>query len=195
MLLVALLCVFVVVQLAGLNNTPEWWVNETPDNESAVRLENAITTQLTAIRKPGEERWSVALSEDEINAWLSHRLRPTIETHRGDDAWPDGLGALRVEINDDQLFVGAMIEHSAGRSFAWSDCALSIEDGELFVRFSTPRVGTTRVPTRVLDRVLTNGTTTSLRASLDLEDGRTARILAVRVHGGRIELVIEIRQK
>lgn len=195
MVLVALACVFVVIQLAGLNDTPAWWVHETNDRESAVRLENAITTQLTAVRQPGDERWSVAISEPEINAWLAHRLRPTIETHQGPDAWPAGLGSVRVDINGGRLLVGAMIEHSTGRSFAWSDCTLAIEGDDLLVRFSTPRIGTTRVPTRVLGRVLTNGTTTRVRAMLDLEDGRVARILAVRVHADRVELVIETARK
>lgn len=193
MLVVVLVCVLTVVQLAGLNDTPAWWVHEAGERESAVRLENAITTQLTAPRKPGEERWSVAISEDEINAWLAHRLRPTIETHRGENHWPDGLGSVRVDIENETFRVGAMVEHGTGRSYAWSWCTLSIEGEELVVRFDKPRIGTTRVPTRVLERVLTNGTTTSVHAWLDLEDGRIARILAVRVQNGRIELVLETK--
>jgi len=195
MVLVAVVCVFVVIQLGGLDDTPLWWASETEGIDSAVRLENAITTQLTAVRKPGEERWSVAISEGEINAWLAHRLRPTLETHKGEAVWPEGLDSVRVDLSGESLRVGAMIEHSTGRSYAWSVCTLAIESEELVVRFDKPRIGTTRVPTRLLGRVLANGTTTTMRAWLDLEDGRIASILAVRVQNGRIELVLETKAR
>lgn len=191
--LVSAVCVFVVIQLSGLNNEPDWWAHETDTLDSAVGFENAVTTQLTAVRTIGQERWSVAISEDEINAWLAHRLRPTIETHKGESIWPKGLESVRVDIEGESLRVGAMVEHSTGRSYAWSSCSLAVDEDELIVLFEKPRIGTTRVPTRVLGRVLQDGTTRKMRAWLDLEDGRIARILAVRVHNGRIELVLETK--
>lgn len=191
--LVVLLCVVVVIQLTGLKSEPDWWTHETDDLDAAVGFENAVTTQLTAVRTTGQERWSVAISEREINAWLAHRLRATIETHKGESDWPESLRAVRVDIDGDALRVGAMLEHSTGRSYAWSHCSLAVDDDELIVLFEKPRIGTTRVPTRVLGRVLKEGTTRRMRAWLDLEDGRIARILAVRVHNGRIELVLETK--
>ncbi|MBL4591415.1 MAG: hypothetical protein JKY96_05595, partial [Phycisphaerales bacterium] len=98
MVLVAMVCLFLVVQISGLDNKPKWWPDQVGAQENAVRLENAISTQLTAIRPGDAQQWSVALTPAEINAWLEHRLRATVETHAGSNAWTNEIESVRVAV-------------------------------------------------------------------------------------------------
>ncbi len=191
MAVVALVCVVLVVMLSRLDHQPRWWPGGVESAEKAVQLENAISTQLTAVRPPESPRWTAALSASEINAWLEHRLRPTVETHAGADAWTNEIDAIRVSILDDRLVVGALVEHGSGRAFIWSECVVSVEDDQLVVGVKDPRIGATRVPMRVIRSVFPKNGSARFNAYIDLEDGRTARVVALRIHDGRIELVIE----
>ncbi len=193
MVLVAAVCVVVVVQIRGLENKPRWWDQawDVQDAEQAVQIENAISTQLTALRPIDAQQWSVALTPGEINTWLAHRLRATVETHAGEGAWPNGLDAIRVAIDGDKLIIGALVHHDSGSSYIWSRCRLEVNDGILRVSIDTPRVGTTRMPMRVVRSVFSGSLSKEFRAYIDLEDGRIARLVALRIHEGRIEFVNE----
>jgi hypothetical protein len=193
MLLVVVLCSALVLKLSGIDEVPKWWPSDseatTPDQ--AVQLENTMTTQLTAVRQQDEQRWSVAFSANEINGWLAHRLEPTVKTHQGDDAWPSDLRSVRAAIDKDMLMIGAMVEHDSGHSYLWFRCTLEVQGDEIVVGMKNPRIGDTQMPMRVVNTILKDESSLRFRASLDLEDGRIARVVALRILDGRIELVLE----
>lgn len=201
----ALLGLVLIWALSGLDEVPAWWKKADSINPAdalvitrAERIENAITTQLTAVRDPDNPRWAAAVTGEQANAWLAVRLDETIRTHLGADAWPQGIGRVRVAIIDDRLIVGARVRHSSGSSVIWSRADLSIDEhNDLWVTLRALRVGTTPVPGWVLrimdtDRITRSGYRLGPGA-LGLGDGRRARLVALRVVAGRIEVVMETR--
>lgn len=200
-----LIGVLVIRVIGGFDGVPGWWKKiDAVHTDRAVlvdqgeRLENAITTQLTALRDPQDSQWATAMDSDQINAWLETRLVQTIQTHQGNDAWPDEVGRVRVEILNNQLVIGIRAAHTSGSLILWAYANLELDDqGDLWMTVSHAHIGTTRVPMRVLNRFSNERFNQSRyhigRGSLDLGDGRNAQLLALRVNGGRIELVMDTR--
>ena len=130
------------VMVSGLSNTPPWWnqgdqLNENhPDLISqAERLENAITTQLTAVRDVENPQWAVAITAEQANAWLVVRLRKTIVTHQGEGAWPTQVGQVQVVIENDQLIIGARTVSASGSVVIWAKLSLKIDaQGDLVAK-------------------------------------------------------------
>jgi len=192
--------------LAGLDEVPAWWKHadtiRAGDAEviaRAERLENALTTQLTAVREPGDPRWATAIGDEQANAWLAVRLRETITTHLGVDKMPEAIERVRVGIEDDELIIGARINHASGSSIVWSRVHLELdEQRDLWATLSSLHVGDTPIPQWVLAAMDTRRITGSRRrlgpGALDLGDGREARILALRVKDGRLEAMMETRE-
>lgn len=203
----AIVCVLaggvLIYALSGLDESPRWWAGadairagDAEVIDRAERLENAITTQLTAVRDAGDPRWAAAITSEQANAWLAVRLRETLVTHLGEHNLPEGIERVRVGIDGEGLIIGARVRHSSGSSVVWSRAWFELdEDGRLWVELSSLRVGTTPVPGWVLramesdrlgrSRYLLGG------GALELGDGRTARLVALRVHDGRLEVVME----
>ena len=194
-----------MLAIGGFGRVPEWWKNidathtdHTVLVEQGERLENAITTQLTAMRDPADSQWAIAMTAYQINAWLETRLVQTIQTHQGDDSWPSEIKQVRIEIVEDQLVIGVRVVHATGALILWAHADLELDgQGDLWMTVSNAHVGETRVPMGVLNRFSSERINTSKyhigRGSLSLGDGRTAQLLALRINGGRIELVMDTR--
>jgi hypothetical protein len=204
--LVCLLGVIGVMMVSGLNKIPEWWTQVDsfhPDNpsviESAERLENAITTQMTMVRDASEPRWSAAINPDQANAWLAVRLVDTIVTHQGQDAWPGSIESIRIALQDDEMHVGARLKHASGSSVLWARVELEIDnthqENELWAKLVSMHVGSTRVPKTVVALSSSLDLSSSRirigKGYIELGDGRVAKLIGLRVHKGRLEMVIE----
>ncbi len=203
MVLVLVAGALLIYMLSGLDEVPAWWnqremiqPGDAQVIERAERLENAITTQLTAVRDPQNPRWAVAVTDEQANAWLAVRLRETIVTHMGRDAWGDGVERVYVRVADDEMTLGARVVHQAGSAIVSARVALELDaQGDLWARMHTLRVGRTTVPGWVM-RLLGEGDVRTGRmrlgpGALELGDGRVARLVGVRVSDGRLEVVLE----
>ncbi len=201
--LTLVLGVVLIWMLSGLNDVPAWWrerdainPHDTAVIERAERVENAITTQLTAVRDPSDPSWSVKISDEQANAWLSVRLRDSIITHMGRDAWDDRVRRVLVRFDDSGILIGARIAHKGGSSIVSARVNLSIDEhGELWARIGSVRIGSTRVPAWALT-LLGEGDVRIGRmrlgpGALELGDSRTARLLALRTRDQWIDVVIE----
>lgn len=195
--------VVLIYMLSGLDEVPSWWSQREmiqPGDarviERAERLENAITTQLTAVRDPDDPRWAVGVNDEQANAWLAVRLRETIETHMGKDAWGDGVERVYVRVVGDEITIGARVQHRTGSAIVSARVALELdEQGDLWARMNTVRVGRTPVPAWAVALLgegdLRTGRVRLGPGALELGDGRVARLVGVRTSDGRLEVALE----
>ena len=193
-----------IYMLSGLNEVPRWWsqreASVVPGDaqviERAERLENAITTQLTAVRDPSDPRWAVAVSDEQANAWLAARLRETIETHMGQDAWSESIERVYIVLVGDQMTLGARVQHQTGSAIVSARVRLELDErGDLWARIGSVQIGRTRVPSWAIGLLgegdLHIGRVRLGPGALELGDGRLARLVGVRTSDGRLEVVLE----
>ena len=191
------------IGVGRLNDVPAWWtraqgvvLDESSMRLNAEELENAITTQLTMIRSEDDPRWTVAITPEQANAWLDARLVDTITTHMGPDAWPDEIERVLLSVIDDQLILGVRTKHQRGSVILWAHVSLELDArGELWARLSNIHAGRAWIP-KGLVRVFEGEKISQTRfrigsSTLELGDGRRAKLLALRVNNGRVEFVLE----
>jgi hypothetical protein len=200
---VFVLGVVVIVMLAGLDNTPRWWAQldtQRADDASVIeraeRVENAITTQLTAVRDPDDPRWNAKISDQQANAWVKVRLRETIVTHMGEDAWDNRVEQMLMRFDEDRITIGARVRHRSGTSIVSAQVVLELDDqGELWADARSIRIGTTGIPAWAVG--ILGGDAMELNrihlgpGALELGDGRTARLVAIRVREQWVDVAVE----
>lgn len=185
-------CSVTLWQIGKLNHRPRWWsvMDNDPSNtkQVGIELENRITTALTRVRSEGEEDWTAAIDQDQLNSWLAHRLRETISSF-DQDAEVDQLGEIRVRLDPSGITAGAQLRHSHGSTIVWSVFDVSANDaGRFEIRTRRVFVGSARVPAGLAAGYLTSEKLGS--ASVDLGDGRRVRIRAIRPGDHRLELAL-----
>ncbi len=201
--IVFVLGVVVIVKLSGLDNTPRWWMEldtQRADDagviERAERIENAITTQLTAVRSQDEPRWNAKISDEQANAWIMVRLRDTIETHMGADAWDDRVERMLMRFEEDGITIGARVRHNSATSIVSARVTLELdEQGDLWADARSIRIGTTGIPSWVVS-LLGGGDLLPDRVhlgpgALELGDGRMARLIAIRMRDQWVDVAVE----
>ncbi len=202
-------CAMVVVAgiaikiIGGFDEVPDWWAqadaiwaDDQLVKQRAEELENAITTQLTAVRLIDDPVWSVAISIEQINAWASARLENTIVTHRGESGWPSWLDRVRVGDDEDQLLVGMRTRSVSGSVVAWGRVEFEIDQvGDLWIVIDSLVIGKSRLPigigTMVSGADLEGKRYRVGPAKIELGDGREVRMLGLQVRAGRLELMME----
>lgn len=84
---------------------PSWYEPPDPGDPHVAALadqvEYGVLQQAQKIRAPDESRWSIRLSQDQINSWLSARL-PQWVAHQG-GAWPAQLGAPQIQLEPEGI--------------------------------------------------------------------------------------------
>lgn len=187
--------IIVAVLLAGA--TPGWW-EEASDTEAgaarAERLENGVATAMSAVRPLGET-WSIALDEEDVNAWLAERLGKWLES-RG-EAWPGALSRPRVRLEEGLVTVAA--EVSSGGRVVSLGVRPRVEHGGVWVEVEAVRVGRLPVPRDVALAFLPGGggsVAAAMRgegplaaeAMFRVDGVRRVRVLGVTPREGRLEV-------
>ena len=195
--------ILLIVAVGRLSNVPSWWQQadrvralDEATIRQAEQLENAITTQLTMVRDTDNPHWSVAINPEQANAWLAVRLKETIVTHQGEDAWPSEIEQVRIGIENDQLIIGVRTVSASGSVIVWAKLRLTIDvRGDLYVRVYSAHAGKTRLPVRVIGFIGSSRHSASVfrvgSGILELGDGRVAQLMALRVNNGRLELAMQ----
>ena len=203
MVLVLTIGIALIAMLSGLDNVPSWWrehdsmrIDDAEVITRAERIENAITTQLTAVRSGDDPRWNTKISDAQANAWIGVRLRDTIETHMGASAWDDRVEKMLMRFDEDAITIGARIRHSAGTSIVSARVILELdEEGVLWADTRSIRVGTTPIPSWAIgllggDEVV-GGRVRLGPGALELGDGREARLIAIRMRDQWVDVALE----
>lgn len=161
--------VIVVVLMA--RQTPAWFQPPANPNDPQVmamarRVENSIATVLTRIRTPdalaanqpaslSPDRWAIALSAADANAWLSARLPRWMETEYDPPlAWPKEVSAIQVAFENGRIYAGARLTGS-GANEEGRVLTATIEptfdgEGALWTPARTIGIGRMRVPAAMI---------------------------------------------
>ena len=206
---IALMCltliggITIVYMLSGLDDVPAWWQQREgvrPGDalviEQAELVENAITTQLTAVRDLENPQWNTKVSDEQANAWIGVRLRDTIITHMGEDAWDERIDRVIVRFEEDGVTIGARVLHSGGSSIVSARALLELdEQGTLWANIGSVRVGTTRIPSWVINAARQDdvhiGRVRLGPGALELGDGRVAKLRAIRTRDEWLDVAVE----
>ncbi|MDX2130735.1 MAG: hypothetical protein SFY69_01625 [Planctomycetota bacterium] len=203
-------CVALALFLA-VRAAPAWWEQANPGayaGELGTQFENACVSQITAVRPAAaasapdapyrSEVWRVSLSERDLSAWASERLRPWLESNDPAFRWPDGLGGVRVDVRDGFIRIGAPVGDDA--AIVTLDCEVFVDDaGGLRVRVVGARAGALPVPVGLaLARAgampadvadMLRGERPLLPEAVIPADGaRSVRLLGVRAREGALEI-------
>lgn len=198
--------------------TPEWAAGASvPDASAAESFEHAVVRHLTAVRDEdpsamasGEAAWtslpwSVSLSDDDLRAWLAHRLEPWARNRGLLDAWPAELSHPIVVCDEGVLHVGVRLGGPSGRLVHLTCVPRLADDGSLWLTPSAAGMGRLHLPPRwvLSDGLIGSGADAqaarlleSLRgeralvaeALIPLEGRRRVRILDLSPHPGRLEV-------
>jgi hypothetical protein len=201
MVLVVVASALTIWKLSTLNNTPTWWtqLDNNPNNteQSGIELENRITTALTRMRPQGQEDWAAAINQDQLNSWLTHRLRDTVHSFSADESAHntiDQLSDIRIKINTTGITIGARINHANGSTLVWAIINLNTDpQGRFAIEAQRIYIGSTRVPTALASKYLSSDNLGN--ASVDLGDGRLVRIKAIRPGNQRLEFALRTETK
>ena len=89
---------------------PAWWAPVARDAPGALdtarALEQGIAGEVTRVRGPGAQEWSVRVRDADLNAWLGARLPQWLE-HDRSLPWPEGVKAVQVAADPDGFALAA----------------------------------------------------------------------------------------
>ncbi|GJQ30716.1 MAG: hypothetical protein HBSAPP03_26000 [Phycisphaerae bacterium] len=175
---------------------PEWWqAAQAPDAAvRAERIENAVVTELSAVRAE-EAPWTVALSEEDVNAWLEARLVKWLE-NRG-ERWPERVSPPRVVLLDGVM--RAAVEIGGGGRVVVVEMKPRVDDGGLWLDVRGVWIGRLRVPVAAVRAawpsglgkfagVLSGERPVSPEAGMAVDGARRVRVLALTPRPGRLEV-------
>jgi hypothetical protein len=214
--LILLMLLIAAVALGLTRCQPIAYIPSDPRNPAVAArgetLENAAAAQLTAVRPdadgaPGKyvsAPWSVAVTQEDANAWLATRLEDWLRSRGA--SLPYGLLAPSVSFSEDGLLFCAPVETPAGVTVVSLPIMLTLgTDGGLDISFGTAWAGLLPVPgasavvlTTMRTALKQDITHEGLRIAtpiISVDDGRHVRLTGVRAGSGRIELTFQTEEK
>jgi hypothetical protein len=191
--------------------TPVWYAPPNAAEASVIdladRVEYRLVQEAQQVR-PVDDSWTLRIREEQINAWLSARLKKWIERERG-SSWPDQLGTPQVRIEQDGLNVAIPLMSGESSRFIVARINPEMDSGRLRVRLSSVALGRLSIPGAPL-AILVNALGEALPALLperksadaldwlgsgeaidpvfDLADDRRIRLIGVQLADGWIDL-------
>lgn len=180
------------------SSPPLWWsppaASDSDADRRARELEANLTAEIHRIR-PADERWAVALRDEDVNAWLAIRL-PAWRDFDASIPWPPDAGLAQVRFLPGQVQVAIDREGTI-----WSAV---VEPAVAADRVACPPthggVGALPIPygaSLALD-LLQGGTDAAARGSprtFRLGDGRTVEITDIEVREGELLLQFVTRPR
>lgn len=199
---------------------PAWWGDRIDTGgidpmSKALRFENAVATQVSAVRPAraggGEyasEEWSVSLSEADVNSWLSTRLSGWLASQG--TAWPEGkLTPPFVQLRDGVVVVAVGVIDGESERVVSLECVPAIyKGGGLVLTPHRMYVGRLRVPfsQEWFARLAGGGDREAMEkflgerpladdAVIPVDEARRVRIVKITPRAGRLEVVARTEAK
>lgn len=195
-----------LIVLAMAGSQPRWWVetgiapNDAP--RLAAEVERGVGNALHRRRAVGEP-WTVAITQDEANAWIVDRLPRWLANQGVRHA--EKLPEVRVAFVEDAILVG--FKPRGQERTATLTVSPRTEDGALWTPATGLKVGRMPLPAALLrergldyvpepyrsdDGAILAASTLAgevpAPSTVDLADGRTVRVEGIRVEEGRLLL-------
>jgi len=185
---------------------PEWWPPKEAGAPAAESFENAVVTQLSAVREAdakGDAAWGVSLSEADVNAWLAHRLEPWLTNRDENFRWPQSVSPLSVRLRDGVITFAASVDGLVMSADAEPEVDAS---GALWMRVGTVHAGRLPVPAAWVlpgqlperlraDPMAMRGVSIALGEApvmadpvIKVDGARRVRVVSVQVREGRLEV-------
>lgn len=192
-----------VVWLSSIS--PAWWRGAvTLDGvapDVGERVERAIISETHRAREP-DEPWTMAITQEQANAWLRDRL-PKWASNRGARAATTGV--VRVRFEQDAVAIGVQ-QRAGGRVYCARFAPSLRPDGSLWSKLLGVSAGRMPAPSRwAIDALasvragagappaaaLTGAQPALAKTEFRLDDGRVLRPREVRVEPGRLVILWE----
>ncbi len=194
---------------------PAWWAAldpGAPDAKSrAEALEQGVVSAIHRARERGET-WTVEVRDRDATAWLVHRF-PRWLANRG-RSMPRGVSQLRVSFGAGEVVVGAAVARETGgwlgpRVVALRARPVLRDSGAVTIQGASVEVGSVALPAsdgaaslgewipegaiedemrRRIEMALSGEAPALERASIQLEDGRVIRVVAIELAPGRARI-------
>ncbi len=203
LLLGTILVVLIISALAWLSYKPPSWY--TPPNYSnpevaklADRAEYRLNEEFHKIRDP-EHKWSIRVTDQAMNAWLSGRLEGWL-THDQDMELPPNFKDPQVYTTPEGIWLGAMVsaEPTGGDKEAlFRPVAIQllvwVDSGGLYVEPKALRLGVIPIPLSVLEAIMEeiDNKTQVIDAIAPLMDDREVHIREITLETGAIVLTCQ----
>ncbi len=146
LLVVLLIMIALVIYL--FFSAPRWYrpppAGDVAAGYLAERAENRLVEEAHLIRESGEN-WSLRIREEQVNAWLSLRLRAWMENHL-DLMWPEELGIPQIRFEPDHVLVAARVTTAWGQPVVSARLRPRVQDGQLRLTLVHTGLGRMRRP-------------------------------------------------
>ncbi|HVP72124.1 MAG TPA: hypothetical protein VMS30_00200 [Phycisphaerales bacterium] len=192
---------------------PAWYAPPDPRDEQVLKVaddtEYRLLEQTQKVR-PVEEPWTLRLTAEQINAWLSARLPAWIE-HDANLDWPEQIGTPQVLIDEGGLRVAVPVTTAdrITRTVVGTLQPSIADDGRLSLKLRSMALGKIWVPGEPLTKLVNAvkdaapefldapsvqqaidvlAGRSTLPPDYDLADGRRVRVKNVRLLRGAVEI-------
>lgn len=169
---------------------PAWWHQSVADTtpQQAESFEHALLAQLTRVRDSSDS-WSAALSEADLNAWLTHRLAAWI-TNRGLTSPLPAGAAVCVSPQANRLLIGVRTNDA----FLWSAVRPQMRDGRLYLEPLEAGVGDLTLPLWAfrahVPASLNNWLAAGLPTTVPIDRARVAHLQEVTSQPGQVVVTV-----
>lgn len=206
MLIAAGFTVLAMTLLAMAGTQPRWWVETGIAPNDAPRLAEEVERGVgTALHRgrPDGQAWTVAITQDEANAWIVDRLPRWLANQGVRNA--EKLPEIRVAFQGETILVG--LKPRGQERMATLEVSPRVEEGELWTPATGLSVGRVPLPAGFLrergldyvpepyrsdDGAILAASTLAgdvpAPSTVELADGRIVRVVEIRVEDARLLL-------
>jgi hypothetical protein len=128
---------------------PSWYAPPDPGNERVIeladRVEYNLVEQAHQIR-PEDESWTKRIRDEQVNAWLSARLRDWVIHEGGADAWPKELGTPQIRFESEGISLALPLKHGSSTRTIVARLQPEMKDGRLRVQLDRVAMGRLAIP-------------------------------------------------
>ena len=167
---------------------PGWYAPPMIDDlaaDRASRVELGCMATFQKIR-PAQETWTLRLTEDGINLWLSARLREWATNHFG-HPWPVAMGPPQVLLEEGALQIGVRTRDGWVPSLTIHPV---VTDGSVYFHISGGSIGQFSAPgLATVLAALTRNLMPSTGNTAALFDGRGFPAVVTLIDGRRVEIL------
>ncbi len=123
---------------------PAWYAPPNPHDQTVIALADTVEYRLVEevqkLRPAQDNRWTLRVRQQQINAWLAARLPKWIAHEHGSE-WPSKLGTPQVRIEADGLSVALPVIEGGGQRIFVARIIPQLADGQLKVQVERIAVG------------------------------------------------------
>ena len=204
---------FVIWRLMDV--APSWYAPPNAADQSVIdladRVEYRLVQETQRIRPAQDDRWSLRITDAQINAWLSARLSKWI-MHQTGSPWPAEVGTPQVNFSPRGISITLPLMHELKTRYVTVRVKPTIQSGTLRLELQRVAIGRVGLPGEAVANLLQTIAESApgamdhpqIKTTLDwldrrehidpvleLEDGRRIRLLNIRLDHGSVDVTAQ----